>query len=250
MWSDISFQMLTNNDSKLINSLGKKKFRQKYNKFIVEGVKIIDELLKNGYAIDKIYTTELFSTDSDVNQVLISENELKKVSQLVQPNTALALCEIPQQKELNLNGLVIALDDIRDPGNLGTIIRLADWFGIEQIICSQETVDMYNPKVIQSTMASFMRVQVNYMDLKEVFSNYKNPVLGTFMDGENVYKSDLPKDAILLMGNEANGISGELVPFISDKITIPRFGKLQQTESLNVAMATGILLSEYASKVY
>lgn len=239
--------MLTNNDSKLINSLVKKKFRQKYNKFIVEGVKIIDELLRNGYGIEKIYTTELFSTDSDVDQILISENELKKISQLVQPNTALALCEMPQQKELNLNGLVIALDDIRDPGNLGTIIRLADWFGVEQIICSHETVDMYNPKVIQSTMASFTRVQVNYVDLKEVFSNYKNPVLGTFMDGENVYKSELPKDAILLMGNEANGISQELIPFISDKITIPRFGKLQQTESLNVAMATGILLSEYAS---
>lgn len=242
--------MLTNNDSKLINSLVKKKFRQKYNKFTVEGVKIIQELLKNGYAVDKIYTTELFSTNADVNQILISENELKKISQLVQPNTALALCEIPQKKELNLNGLVIALDDIRDPGNLGTIIRLADWFGVEQIICSKETVDLYNQKVIQSTMASFTRVQVNYVNLKEVFSNYKNPILGTFMDGENIYKTDFPTDAIIVMGNEANGISDELLPFISDKITIPRFGKLQQTESLNVAMATGILLSEYASKIY
>lgn len=239
--------MLTNNDSKLINSLVKKKFRQKYNKFTVEGVKIIEELLKNGYAVDKIYTTELFSTNSDVNQILISDNELKKISQLVQPNTALALCEIPQEKELNLNGLVIALDDIRDPGNLGTIIRLADWFGVEQIICSKETVDLYNQKVIQSTMASFTRVQVNYVDLKEVFTNYKNPILGTFMDGENIYKKDFPKDAIMVMGNEANGISDELLPFISDKITIPRFGKLQQTESLNVAMATGILLSEFNS---
>lgn len=242
--------MLTNNDSKLINSLVKKKFRQKYNKFTVEGVKIIQELLKNGYAIDKIYTTELFSTTSDVNQILISENELKKISQLIQPNTALALCEIPQEKELNLNGLVIALDDIRDPGNLGTIIRLADWFGIEQVLCSHETVDLYNQKVIQSTMASFTRVQINYVDLKAVFSHYKNPILGTFMDGKNVYQSKFPKDAILLMGNEANGISDELLPFISDKIMIPRFGKLQQTESLNVAMATGILLSEYASKIY
>lgn len=239
--------MLTNSDSKLINSLVKKKFRQKYNKFTVEGVKIIDELIKSRYQIDKIYTTELFSTNSEVNQILISENELKKISQLVQPNTALALCEIPPPKDLNLNGLVIALDDIRDPGNLGTIIRLADWFGVEQIICSQETVDMYNPKVIQSTMASFTRVQVNYVDLKEVFSNYKKPILGTFMDGENIYKTDFPTDSIIVMGNEANGISDELLPFISNKITIPRFGKLQQTESLNVAMATGILLSELNS---
>ena len=240
--------MLTNSDSKLINSLVKKKFRQKYNKFTVEGVKIIQELLKNDYAIDKIYTTELFETNTDVNQILISEAELKKISQLVQPNTALALCEIPKEKNLNLNGLILALDDVRDPGNLGTIIRLADWFGIEQILCSHQTVDLYNQKVIQSTMASFTRVQVNYVDLKEIFSTYENPILGTFMDGNNIYKTDLPSDAIIIMGNEANGISDELIPFITDKITIPRFGNLQQTESLNVAMATGIILSEFVSK--
>ncbi|SMC75791.1 RNA methyltransferase [Moheibacter sediminis] len=239
--------MLTNSDSKLINSLVKKKFRQKYNKFTVEGVKIIDELIKSPFRIDKIYTTSAIFNSKSVEQILISENELKKISQLVQPNTALALCEIPQQKKMNLNGLVIALDDIRDPGNLGTIIRLADWFGIEQIICSYETVDIYNSKVIQATMGSFLRVQVNYVDLKEVFSTYKNPILGTFMDGKNIYKMDFPSDAILLMGNEANGISDELIPFVSHRITIPRFGKLQQTESLNVAMATGILLSEFNS---
>lgn len=242
--------MLTNNESKLINSLVKKKFRQKYNKFIVEGVKIIDELLKSPYKIHKIYTTQAIFETNSVEQIIISENELKKISQLVQPNTALALCEIPKEKEPNLNGFIIALDDIRDPGNLGTIIRLADWFGIEQIICSQETVDMYNPKVIQATMGSFTRVQVNYVDLKQVFSNYKNPVFGTFMDGTNIYKSALPEDCILLMGNEANGISDELTSYISDRITIPRFGRLQQTESLNVAMATGIMLSVNAASKF
>lgn len=242
--------MLTNNESKLINSLVKKKFRQKYNKFIVEGVKIIDELLKSPYKIHKIYTTEAIFETNSTEQIIISENELKKISQLVQPNTALALCEIPEEKEPNLGGFVIALDDIRDPGNLGTIIRLADWFGIEQIICSQETVDMYNPKVIQATMGSFTRVQVNYVDLKQVFSNYKNLVFGTFMDGENIYKSAFPEECILLMGNEANGISDELTSYISDKISIPRFGKLQQTESLNVAMATGIMLSVNAASKF
>lgn len=240
--------MLTNNDTKLINSLVKKKFRQKYNKFTVEGVKIIDELLKIGFSIEKIYTTTPFLTSSAVNQILISETELKKISQLVQPNTAIAVCEIPKPKELKLKGTVIALDDIRDPGNLGTIIRLADWFGVEQILCSHETVDLYNSKVIQATMGSFTRVQVNYVDLKEVFSNYNNPILGTFMDGENMYGFNFPKDAIVLMGNEANGISDELIPFISHKITIPRFGKIQQTESLNVAMAAGIILSQTVSK--
>lgn len=239
--------MLTNSDTKLINSLVKKKFRQKYNKFVVEGVKIIDELLKSPYKIEKIYTTSTIFDTKQVEQVLVSENELKKISQLVQPNTALALCEIPKENILNLNGLVLALDDIRDPGNLGTIIRLADWFGVEQIICSRETVDLYNPKVIQATMASFTRVRVNYVDLKEVFSEYKNPIIGTFMDGKNVYESAFQNEAILLMGNEANGISEELAPYITEKITIPRFGKSQQTESLNVAMATGILLSEFVS---
>lgn len=239
--------MLTNNESKLINSLVKKKFRQKYNKFTVEGVKIIQELIKSPFKIDKIYSTSpVFETQS-VEQIIISENELKKISQLVQPNTALALCVIPDEKELNLNGLVLALDDIRDPGNLGTIIRLADWFGVEQILCSKETVDLYNSKVIQATMGSFLRVQVNYVDLKEVFSTYKSPILGTFMEGKNIYKAEFPKEAILLMGNEANGISKELASYITDRITIPRFGKIKQTESLNVAMATGILLSEFNS---
>jgi len=239
--------MLTNSDSKLINSFANKKFRQKYNKFVVEGVKIIHEVLQSRYKIDTIYTTEAVFDSRSVETVLITEKELQKISRLVQPNTALAVCEIPRETELNLDGWVIALDDVRDPGNLGTIIRLADWFGIEQVLCSKETVDLYNPKVIQATMGSFTRVRVNYVDLAEVFSNYKKPILGTFMEGKNIYRSEFPQEAILLMGNEANGISEELTPFITDRFTIPRFGKLQKTESLNVAMATGILLSEYAS---
>lgn len=242
--------MLTNNESKLINSLVKKKFRQKYNKFIVEGVKIIDELIKSPYNIDKIYTTSPLLDTLTIDQIIITETELKKISQLVQPNTALALCEIPEEKEPNLNGLVLALDDIRDPGNLGTIIRLADWFGVEQILCSKETVDVYNPKVIQATMGSFTRVQINYVELKDVFSKYNGPVLGTFMDGKKIYQTSFPQNSILLMGNEANGISEELISYITNKITIPRFGKLQQTESLNVAMATGIILSEFASSQF
>ena len=239
--------MLTNSDSKLINSFANKKFRQKYNKFVVEGVKMIHEVLKSSYKIHTIYTTEAIFDTFPVESVLVSERELKKISRLVQPNTALAVCEIPDENTLNLNGLVIALDDIRDPGNLGTIIRLADWFGVEQILCSHETVDLYNTKVIQATMGSFTRVQINYVDLKETFSAYPNPILGTFMDGENIYQSEFPEEAILVMGNEANGISVALLPFISNKMSIPRFGKLQQTESLNVAMATAILLGEAAS---
>lgn len=239
--------MLTNNDTKLINSLVKKKFRQKYNNFIVEGVKIIDEALKSDLKIHKIYTTDTLFDANNTLIELISERELKKISQLVQPNTALALCEIPNEKPVQTEGMILILDDIRDPGNLGTIIRLADWFGIHQIICSQETVDVYNPKVIQASMGSFLRVQINYTDLEKFFQTYTYPVLGTFMEGKNIYQSQFPKNAALILGNEANGISEKLFSNITDKISIPRLGKLQQTESLNVAMAAGIILGEMAS---
>ena len=240
--------MLTNKDAKIIISLAKKKFRQKYNKFTVEGIKNIQEVLNSSINVHKIYTTDLIFEGFENISELITEKELRKISQQVQPNTALAVCEIPKEKTIQDEGFLLALDDVRDPGNLGTIIRLADWFGIEQIICSKETVDLYNSKVIQSSMGSFLRVQLNYIDLNEFVSNYKHPILGAFMEGENIYTSTFPKQAILLMGNEANGISTELNAFVTQKISIPRMGKLQQTESLNVAMATGIILGEIASR--
>lgn len=240
--------MLTNNDTKLIKSLVKKKFRQKYNKFIVEGVKNIEEVLRSPIETEKIFSTESIFPEFKGQTELISENELKKISHLMTPNKALALCKIPDNTEADLEGFVIALDDIRDPGNLGTIIRTADWFGIGQIICSQETADLYNPKVIQSTMGSFTRVKVHYTDLSEVFSRYKNPILGAYMEGKSIYKSEFPENAILIMGNEANGISESLGRFVSQKISIPRFGNFRETESLNVAVATGIILGERASE--
>ena len=240
--------MLTNNDAKLIISLAKKKFRQKYNKFTVEGIKNIQEVLNSSIIVHKIYTTDDIFEGFESQTVLITEKELKRISQQVHPNTALAVCEIPKQKSIQDDGILLALDNVRDPGNLGTIIRLADWFGIEQIICSQETVDLYNSKVIQSSMGSFLRVQLNYIDLNTFFLNYKHPVLGAFMEGENIYTSNFPKHAALLMGNEANGISEEFNSFVTQKISIPRMGQLQQTESLNVAMATGIILGEIASR--
>lgn len=242
--------MLTNNDTKLINSLVKKKFRQKYNKFVVEGVKNIKEVLNSSICVEKIYTIDDIFKENSSKNIMISQRELNKISQLVTPNVALAVCEIPKEKTIKKNGFIIALDDIRDPGNLGTIIRIADWFGIEQIVCSKETVDLYNPKVIQSSMGSFVRVQVNYTDLEEFLKSYKKPVLGTFMEGENLYKTYLPDEAVLLMGNEANGISDKLEKLVSQKISIPRMGKLQQTESLNVAMAMSIIIGERASTMF
>lgn len=241
--------MLTNKDTKLINSLVKKKFRQKYNKFIVEGVKIIEEVLESDIQVYKLFSTKSVFSNAQLEVDLISEAELKKISQLVHPNTALAVCEIPQPKPIDTSGFLLVLDDLRDPGNLGTIMRLADWFGIEQIICSNETVDYLNPKVIQSTMGSFLRVQLNYTNLTEFFKSYQHPVLGTFMEGDNLYTSNFPENAALILGNEANGISDDLGTFITKRISIPQFGNLKKTESLNVAMATGIILGERASKI-
>ena len=157
-------------------------------------------------------------------------------------------------KYADTKGLIVALDDIRDPGNLGTIIRLCDWFGVTQLLCSTETVDVYNPKVIQATMGSITRVKVNYVNLNDYISQSSLPVFGTFMDGKNLYKEVLPKEAILIFGNEANGISASLEKNIKNRIAIPRFpseegdtscDNIQKTESLNVATATAIFLSEF-----
>ncbi|MDD3772330.1 MAG: RNA methyltransferase [Weeksellaceae bacterium] len=240
--------MLTNKDAKLINSLLKKKYRQKYNKFVVEGIKNVTEVLESSVKVHRIFSTENLFPDYESITEIISLNELKKISQQITPNMVLALCELPDEKKIQSDKLILVLDDVRDPGNLGTIIRTADWFGIRQIVCSKETVDVFNPKVIQSSMASFTRVQLNYVDLKDFFEQYKYPVLGAFMDGNSIYSTFLPQNAALLMGNEANGISDELLPYITQKISIPLLSEIQQTESLNVAMAMGIILGEMASQ--
>ncbi len=176
---------------------------------------------------------------------LITEAELKKISFLKTPNKALALFKIPQQQAIPTNQFVVALDNVRDPGNLGTIIRLCDWFGVEELVCNTETVDCYNPKVIQATMGSITRVNVSYIDLESYLKASNSPVFGAFMDGDNVYKTTLPETGILVLGNEANGISPEIEALVTNRIAIPRFGALQATESLNVATATAILLSEF-----
>ena len=197
---------------------------------------------------------DLFTTKQDFltvpkNKVhAISEAELKKISALTTPNTCLAVFKIPKAKEMVEKGLIVALDDVRDPGNLGTIIRLCDWFGIETLFCSEESVDIYNPKVVQATMGSISRVNVVYGNLETFLSQTNLPVFGTFMDGKNIYQEELPKEGIIIMGNEANGISTSVEKLVSERIAIPRFGNLQVTESLNVATATAIILSEFKRK--
>ncbi|MFD0991515.1 TrmH family RNA methyltransferase [Mariniflexile jejuense] len=236
--------MLSKNQIKLITSLKQKKQRQQHGFFVVEGVKTIKELLQSHLKLHALYTTETFNIDAKV-EVLISESDLKRISFLTTPNTALAIFKIPKPKAIETNGLVVALDAVRDPGNLGTIIRLCDWFGVKELVCSTETVDCFNPKVIQSTMGSIARVNINYINLTTFLKEAELPVFGAFMEGETVYKKRLPEKGILVMGNEANGVSKEIEAIITEKIAIPRYGDLQATESLNVATATAILLSEF-----
>jgi RNA methyltransferase, TrmH family len=238
--------MLSKNQIKLITSLQQKKFRFANQLFFAEGIKVIQELLESNFELVQLYTIlDNFGGVSNDKKEIIHESELKKISALSTPNTCLAVFKIPVEKKIIESGLILALDSIRDPGNLGTILRLCDWFGIDQLICSKDAVDIYNPKVVQATMGSIARVNVNYIDLEWYISKTKTTVFGTFMDGENIYKSTLPQEGIIIMGNEANGISPNLEKLIKNKLTIPRFGTIQKTESLNVATATAIILSEF-----
>ncbi|MDX1773887.1 RNA methyltransferase [Oceanihabitans sediminis] len=236
--------MLTKSQIKLINRLKQKKFRQQEGLFVAEGIKTIKELLNSTLNLHHVYSTESFQLNKG-EETIISENELKKISFLKTPNKALAVFEIPKEVDVKANKLIVALDAVRDPGNLGTIIRLCDWFGISDLVCSETTVDCFNPKVIQATMGSITRVNVKYLDLEKFLKENKTEVFGAFMDGENVYKSTLPEKGILVLGNEANGISEAVEALVTKRISIPRFGDLQATESLNVATAGAILLSEF-----
>ncbi len=236
--------LVSKSQIKLITSLQQKKHRNKWGLFVAEGPKVINELLKAKLSLHSIYMTEndLFE---GISSELISKKELSKISFLKNANNAVAVFEIPKKKDISDKKIIVALDAIRDPGNLGTIIRLCDWFGIEQIICSEDTVDCYNPKVIQATMGSITRVKIEYLNLVKFISKTSIPVYVGVMDGENIYQQKLPKSAIIVLGNEANGISNEIINLASHKIAIPQFGVIQETESLNVATATAVLLSEF-----
>ena len=238
--------MVSKNQIKFISGLQQKKQRLIHKMFVAEGVKVVQELLDADFELHQLYTTEDdFKSVNDSKKLIVSAEDIKKISALATPSSCLAVFKIPEQKEIKLSGIIVALDSVRDPGNLGTIIRLCDWFGIQQLICSKETVDVYNPKVVQATMGSISRVNVSYINLEDCIAKTSLPVFGTFMDGENIYSTTLPQEGIIVMGNEANGISKEVENNIQHRLAIPRFGSLQKTESLNVATATAIILSEF-----
>ncbi len=236
---------LSKSQLKLITSLQQKKYRTKHGLFVAEGTKVVSEFLNANFKLNSLFCVDSSSYSTLENVTEISELALKKISTLKSPNNVLALFKIPAEATLKNEGFFVALDEINDPGNLGAIIRLCDWFGVTQLICSKNTVDCYNAKVVMASMGSLTRVSIVYTDLLLYLKASQLPKYAALMDGENVYKSNLPAKAILVMGNEANGISEPILEAIDSSISIPRFGTVQLTESLNVATATAILLSEF-----
>ena len=250
--------MLSKNWSKIIQSLQNKKNRKQERLFFVEGAKNVLEALNSDFVLEKLFVTEEFLAECKEKGIKVlfgglradlveiaTEKELIQAGTLQSNNAALAVFKMKENILIYPeNEFVLFLDNLQDPGNLGTIIRLCDWYGIKKLICTPNTVDFYNPKTIAATMGSFTRVQVCYCASKEFFdtiSTDKIPIFGTFMEGENVHKIDFKqqKVGVIVMGNEANGISKEVTQYITRKITVPRFGK---AESLNVGVATAIIL--------
>ncbi|NVN19790.1 RNA methyltransferase [Muricauda sp. HICW] len=235
--------MVTKNQIKLVVSLKQKKYRSQHGLFVVEGEKLVDELLKAGLKPYQIFVDDSLVAHKFDEAELVSTKTLKQMSSLTHPSGVLGVFHMMAPSSGDYSDWTVVLDAVRDPGNLGTIIRLCDWFGIGQLVCSTDTVDCYNPKVLQATMGSIARVKVIYTELESFLAKSEVPIYGAYMDGEPVYGSNLAEKGILVMGNEANGVSAEVGKFITKKISIPQFGGTT-AESLNVAMATAILLNE------
>ncbi|MCE3281893.1 MAG: methyltransferase [Chitinophagaceae bacterium] len=235
--------MLSKNEIKYIQSLYHKKTRDAEGVFVVEGPKIAAELLGSGYRVRKIYATEKWAAPSDLDTevVRVTGEELQRLSGLQVAHEVLVVAEQEEAVRLAFdNRFTLVLDGIQDPGNFGTIIRIADWFGIKQVIAGEHTVELYNPKAIQSTMGSFVRVNVYYGSLVDIISGAGVPVYGAVLNGKNVFEAGKIKEGILVIGNEGRGINDELRTLITEPLTIPRYGG---AESLNAAVATGIILS-------
>ncbi|MGB1079784.1 MAG: RNA methyltransferase [Flavobacteriaceae bacterium] len=238
--------MVSKNALKQLGQLGQLKFRKKYGLFAVEGKKAIATFLKHNFELAYCFTIEK-DTQNNFEAEIITSIEIKKLSNLSTPANYWAAFKLPEEKGFESQSLNLALDGIRDPGNLGTIIRLCDWFGIQHLICSTDTVDCFNPKVVQASMGSLAKVHVYYVDLQSFIKQHHLVPIGTDMFGENLYDTKLPTNSMLIVGNEGQGISDKVKSIISKNIAIPSYGA-PAAESLNAAMATGILLSEFRRK--
>ena len=250
--------MLSKNKQKLITSLAKKKYRDSHHLFIAEGDKLVTDLISNHLSCSLIVCTEQWHKSynpslTQCQEVIISdENQLKKVSQLKSPPPVIGIFEQKKNTSTSIplaEQLVLFLDEVQDPGNLGTIIRLADWFGIHHVVCSKDCADVYNHKTIQSTMGAIARVNIHYIDPIEFFEVAKKteiPVYGTFLEGENIYSESLTSNGIIVMGNEGKGIGPAIEPYVSKKLFIPNYPAGADTsESLNVSIATAIVCAEF-----
>jgi len=238
--------MISNKEVSLITSLSQKKYRNKHQLFVAEGDKLVKDLLNSSFEVYKIFTTNR-EKHLDIEQATfdITIKEYKKISHLKTPSSIIGVFKIPKNKQLTNKGLILVLDGVQDPGNLGTIIRLCDWYGVDQLVCSKDTVDCYNPKVVQATMGSLSRLPIIYTDITSYLNESKVTKYMSLLEGENIYKHSFPKDAIIVMGNEGNGIRSQIQALGDIKLNIPKFGKNTNVESLNVAMATAIFLSEF-----
>ncbi len=243
---------LSNNDIKKIRSLQQKKFRDESGLFIVEGEKMVQEAVNSPFGVESVYRKDEIGADA-----------MSRISALSSPSPVLAIVRKPEDSIIDdagdlmplisKGGLYLALDAIRDPGNLGTILRIADWFGINAVFASKDTVDVFNPKVVQSTMGAIFRVKMHYVDLPELFSNILGlggKVYGTFLDGRNIYERDLDNGAsspaVIVIGNEANGISDKIASLVSDRLYIPPYPQDSPgSESLNAAVATAVTVAEF-----
>jgi len=250
--------MLSKNNIKLITSLHHKKFRKKEGLFIAEGDKVCRELIHSGFTIEAVYITEAFRKEKYIrwvkklNAEIISEKDFEKISALTTSPEILVVAKIPEWKfDIGLleQKLTLVLDQIKDPGNLGTIIRIADWFGIENVICSEDCADAYNPKTVQASMGSLFRVKVFYKELNELLESARDRninVFGTLLEGENIYQAEIKNKGLVVFGSESHGISSALLPFINRRISIPSFSQTEyKAESLNAAMAAAIVCSEF-----
>ena len=232
--------MYGNVDIKLIKSLKDKKFRDLNDLFTVEGEKMVREAQESGFEIVKLlYRDE------------IGEETMKKISQMTSPSPVLAVIRKPEDKPIVVgDGIFLALDSVRDPGNMGTILRMADWFGVKAVFASEDSVEFYNPKVVQASMGAIFRVRTQYTDIPALCRQFRaagRPVYGTFLDGENIYGCGLSSDGLIVMGNESNGISAATAAEVSSRILIPKAAE-SRAESLNVAIATAITLSEFSRR--
>ncbi|MBC7914499.1 MAG: RNA methyltransferase [Pyrinomonadaceae bacterium] len=242
--------MLSKSQISFVNALHQKKYRKEQGLFIAEGSKSVHEFTQSNYSVHTIYhtseaTPKLYNLSQKVKLQEVTDSELKKISTLNTPQDALALVQIPERTTIvpeSFNGkFSLVLDGVQDPGNLGTIIRTADWFGFTDIICSIDTVEAYNPKVVQASMGSLSRMNIYYEDLTAILPQFSVPLFGTLLNGESIYSTDFGNEGLIILGNEGNGISTAIQDLLHKRLTIPRFG---QAESLNVAVTAAIICSE------